>query len=192
MLCDTAVNAAPLLFHFSCVAPEPPVTSPKDSRQVGAEAAEFFFWTSDSVAPECEAGVWRKRRSTAPDTLWTLWKMICQTVINTPVFVLKGQQQKYDAIWSYTDGDADVRVYCKQAGTGEVQCDSRQIPQQHTAWKHMVAVLKQERQLTSCLNTGMSRHNGVCFRTAVINTQGGVIRLDFLKKAFRIIVQYGE
>lgn len=37
-----AVNGVPILFHFSCGAPDLPVTSPKDSLQVREEAAEFW------------------------------------------------------------------------------------------------------------------------------------------------------
>lgn len=36
-----AVNGVPIPFHFSCGAPDLPVTSPKDSHQVREEAAEF-------------------------------------------------------------------------------------------------------------------------------------------------------
>lgn len=121
----------------------------------------FFFWTSDSVVPEYEAGVWQNRGLTAPDTLWTLWQM-------TYVFVVREQQQKYDTVLRYTDGDADALVWWlrKQAGIVKVQCNSRQIHQQHTAWKHMVAVLKQELQLICCLNAGISRHDSMSYNTS--------------------------
>lgn len=42
MLCDMAVNGVPILFHFSCGAPDLPVTSPKDCHPVREEAAEFW------------------------------------------------------------------------------------------------------------------------------------------------------